>query len=151
MNAQPAAFDAESIVSDLREHLALGAEILEIVTRESEALRADGDFPAFEFHQQRKKLLARLEHSLEALRLHRRRWQQLPAEQRAEFSEVGALLRSNQEMIMKIVVRDRENEQALLRRGLLPPRHLPPLQRQRPHFVADLYRRHLHEAPDAGA
>jgi hypothetical protein len=37
---------------------------------------------------------------------------------------------------------DRENEQLLLRRGLIPPKHLPPVQRQRPHYVASLYQRH---------
>jgi len=36
---------------------------------------------------------------------------------------------------------DRENEQALLRRSLVPARQLPSVNRQRPHFVADLYRR----------
>ncbi len=44
---------------------------------------------------------------------------------------------------MKIIVLDRENEQALLRRGMLPSRSLPPVQRQRPHYVADLYRKHV--------
>ena len=41
----------------------------------------------------------------------------------------------------KIILLDRENEQGLLRRGLVPPRELPSVNRQRPHFVADLYRR----------
>ena len=38
-------------------------------------------------------------------------------------------------------IHGRENEQALLRRGMIPPRHLPSAHRQRPHFVADIYRR----------
>ncbi len=76
-----------------------------------------------------------------ALRVHRAAWQQLRPEVRAQHQELTALLRSNQALVMKIIVLDRENEQALLRRGLVPPRHLPPAQRQRPHFVADLYRR----------
>jgi hypothetical protein len=42
---------------------------------------------------------------------------------------------------MKIIVLDRENEQTLLRLGLLPAQQLPPVERQRGHFVADLYRR----------
>ena len=42
---------------------------------------------------------------------------------------------------MKIVLLDRENEQALLRRGLVPTTQLPSVNRQRPHFVAELYRR----------
>ena len=51
------------------------------------------------------------------------------------------LLRQNQDLTMKIILLDRENEQSLLRRGLVPPRELPSVNRQRPHFVADLYRR----------
>jgi hypothetical protein len=42
---------------------------------------------------------------------------------------------------MKFILLDRENEQGLLRRGLVPPRQLPSVNRQRPHFVAELYRR----------
>ncbi|MCC6233741.1 MAG: hypothetical protein IT580_13910 [Verrucomicrobiales bacterium] len=42
---------------------------------------------------------------------------------------------------MKILLLDRENEQALLRHGLVPARELPSVNRQRPHFVSDLYRR----------
>ena len=42
---------------------------------------------------------------------------------------------------MRIIVLDRENEQTRLRKGTVPARHLPSPNRQRPHFVADLYRR----------
>ncbi len=51
------------------------------------------------------------------------------------------MLRQNQDLIMKIIVLDRENEQGLLRSGLLPDCQLPSANRQRPRFVADLYRR----------
>ena len=62
-------------------------------------------------------------------------------EERARHPGIGMLLRQNQDLIMKVIVLDRENEQCLLRRGLVPARELPPANRQRPHFVADLYRR----------
>lgn len=55
--------------------------------------------------------------------------------------EIAELLRENQNLIMKILVLDRENEQALLRKGLVPLRHVPPANRQRPHFVSNLYQR----------
>jgi len=42
----------------------------------------------------------------------------------------------------QVLLLDRENQQALLRRGLLPARHLPAAAVQRPHCVADAYRRH---------
>jgi hypothetical protein len=50
-------------------------------------------------------------------------------------------LRQNQDITMKLIVLDRENEQGLLRRGLLPASELPSANRQRPHYVADLYKR----------
>ncbi len=68
-------------------------------------------------------------------------WQQRNAQERAREFHLPALLRETQDLIMKIIVLDRENEQALLRKGLVPARHLPHPNRQRPHFVADLYRR----------
>jgi hypothetical protein len=43
---------------------------------------------------------------------------------------------------MKFLQLDRENQQSLLRRGLVPPRHLPAVAAQQPHYVAGLYRRH---------
>jgi hypothetical protein len=42
---------------------------------------------------------------------------------------------------MKFILLDRENEQGLLRRGMVPARELPSVNRQRPHFVAELYLR----------
>ncbi|MBI5385971.1 MAG: hypothetical protein HZA90_14935 [Verrucomicrobia bacterium] len=138
----PATNDPDALLDQLREHHALCQEMLGIVSRENEALRGPDDFSAFPFHQQRKNLLASLDRSLNALRTHRVAWQRLSLDERARYPEVSALIRSNQDLIMKIVVFDRENEQALLRRGLVPPRHLPPAARQRPHYVADLYRRH---------
>ncbi len=42
---------------------------------------------------------------------------------------------------MKILIIDKENEQLLLRRGLVPIAQLPFEQQQRSHFVTDLYQR----------
>ena len=95
----------------------------------------------FQFYQQKKNLLPRLKQSLDDLRKHRANWQKLSLVERAGQPEVGPLLRRNQDLTMKIIVLDRENEQGLLRRGLVPPRELPSVNRQRPHFVTDLYRR----------
>jgi hypothetical protein len=63
------------------------------------------------------------------------------AANRARHPEISALLRQSQDSVMKSIVLDRENEQGRLRRGLVPARHLPSARRQRPHFVAELYRR----------
>jgi hypothetical protein len=130
-----------SMVADLRGHLALCQEILALVETERHALHQSDSGPAFESYQAKKNLLPRLNQSLNQIRQHRAIWQKLSPAERAQCPEVPDLLRQNQDLIMKIIVLDRENEQALLRKGLVPPRQLPSAQRQQPHFVADLYRR----------
>lgn len=129
------------MVADLQGHLSLCQEILNLVEKESYALHHSDAGPSFESYQTKKNLLPRLNQSLNQIRQHRATWQKLSPADRAQFPEVPGLLRQNQDLIMKIIVLDRENEQALLRKGLVPPRQLPSANRQRPHFVADLYRR----------
>lgn len=127
--------------ADLRGHLALCQEILTLVEKERQTLNHTEGGLAFESYQAKKNLLPRLNQSLNQIRQHRATWQKLGPTERAQYPDVPGLLRQNQDLIMKIIVLDRENEQALLRKGLVPPKQLPPAQRQRPHFVADLYRR----------
>ena len=129
------------MVADLQGHLSLCQEILSLVEKESYALHHADAGPSFESYQAKKNLLPRLNQSLNQIRQHRATWQKISPTDRAQYPEVPGLLRQNQDLIMKIIVLDRENEQALLRKGLVPPRQLPSANRQRPHFVADLYRR----------
>jgi hypothetical protein len=131
----------EEIVADLKQYHALCQELLVVIEREGLNLRR-ADPPAIsEFFQLKKTLLPRLNQSLDTLRKHRVNWQKFSPDERARYPEIGMLLRQNQDLTMKIIVLDRENEQSLLRRGLVPPRELPSVNRQRPNFVADLYRR----------
>jgi hypothetical protein len=115
--------------------------MLTLVERESRALRAPEPYPAAEFQQARKDLLPRLDQSYKSLKEVRVLWQSLNAGERARQDEIATLLRHCQEAMMKILVLDRENEQAMLRRGLVPASSLPSANRQRPQFVAELYRR----------
>ena len=131
----------QDIIDDLKKHLALCQELLLTVEREGQTLRRSDSPSLFEFYQLRKNLLPRLNQSLDSLRRHRVSWQKFSLDERARYPEIGMLLRQNQDLTMKIIVLDRENEQSLLRRGLVPPRELPSVNRQRPHFVAELYRR----------
>src|SRR5580692_12773476 len=131
----------QEIAADLKARLALCQEILSVIEREDLALRRPDNPSLFEFHQLRKNLLPRLNQSLDTLRRHRVDWQRFSPDERARHPEIGMLLRQNQDLTMKIILLDRENEQSLLRRGLVPPRELPSVNRQRPHFVAELYRR----------
>jgi flagellar biosynthesis/type III secretory pathway chaperone len=132
---------SKEIVEHLNEHLSICQELLQATEEEGQALRRSDKPVHFEFYQRKKDLLPRFNQSLDGLRKHRVNWQRLSLEERARWPDVGMLLRKNQDLTMKIIVLDRENEQALLRRGLVPPRELPSVNRQRPHFVADLYRR----------
>jgi hypothetical protein len=132
---------SSQIIKDLNYHFAVTQELLDLAEREGQTLRQPDSALLFDFYQTRKNLLPRFTESLETVRRHRVNWQRLTLDERAEFPQVAALLRRSQDLTMKVIVMDRENEQHLLRRGLVPPRELPSVNRQRPHFVADLYRR----------
>jgi hypothetical protein len=131
--------DIDQLQKDLKAQLRLYEDILTIVEKENVALK-QSDSNA-EAAAARKAVLPDLEASLANLKRHRERWLKLPEPTRAKCPEIAGLLRQNQDVIMKIIVLDRENEQALLRKGLVPPKHLPPAKRNQPHYVADLYRR----------
>ena len=124
---------------DLRTHLNLCNDVLGMVERENESLRASGS--RLDLAGERKKVLAQLTESLDKIREHRLAWLELEPAVRQDHPEITELLRDNQNIIMKILVLDRENEQALLRKGMVPARHVPSANRHRPHFVANLYQR----------
>lgn len=127
--------------SVLREHIALCREYLTLVERENHALGGSDTFDAGAFNQGRSSLMPRLDQSSDRLQKFRVAWQALTEDQRKQQPEVANLVRQAQDVAMKILVLDRENEQHLLRRGLLTPHQLPAAQRQRPRFIADLYKR----------
>ena len=133
--------DLATTADTLRAHLALCREVLGLVEKECAAVRDPATTSYFEFVQAKKALLPRLTESVDGLKRIRTEWQRLSEVERAAQPEVAGLLRQNQDLIMKIMVLDRENEQVLLRKGLVPARHIPPQARQKPHFVADMYRR----------
>jgi hypothetical protein len=128
-------------VDCLRTHRAVCSEILKLVEKENSLLRSDKPETAFELRVSRKKLLAQITESLDKVRELRVAWLKLEPAQRQGYPEVAELLRDNQNLIMKILVLDRENEHTLLRQGLVPSRHVPSANRQRPHFVANMYQR----------
>ena len=107
------------IANELTAHQELYQDLLNIVEREGRQLREPGDTNPLNTARARDGLIPRLNESLDKLKRCRIRWvEAIPAE-RARHPEIAALLR----------------------RGMIPPRHLPPVNRQRPHFVADVYRR----------
>jgi flagellar biosynthesis/type III secretory pathway chaperone len=133
--------DVTQLSRYLQDHLQLCREILRVVEAENRALRESPNTEHSQLTETRQKLLPRLDASLAQLRVVRHAWQQLSPEEREQHPSMPGLLQENQDLIMKILMIDRENEQCLLRLGRVPAKHLPSVERQRPHFVADLYRR----------
>jgi hypothetical protein len=142
--------DATETIHTLRSHQALCQELLLLAEQESQDLQtrasSAGSSAApsntFDYYQRRKSLLPRLESSLQEIKRQRTWWQRQTPEQRSRHLEIDPLIRSTQDLIMKIVFLDRENEKSKLRLGLLPPGQLPSARVQQPGFVAQLYRRH---------
>jgi flagellar biosynthesis/type III secretory pathway chaperone len=133
--------DCRELLDHLKEHQVVAQDLFNLVEREGQALRQGNETTLPSCFADKQALLGRLKDSVATLKQLRSEWTALSKEKRAENPEVTALLRQTQDLTMKIIVLDRENEQALLRRGLVPPRDIPSANRQRPHFVADLYRR----------
>jgi len=127
---------------DLATHKNLCEDILVLVEGDNQRLRGSGEEAAPDSNPAKKKFLAQLTESLDKIREHRVAWLKLEPSVREGHPEIAELLRENQNLIMRILVLDRENEQALLRKGLVPTRHVPPANRQRPHFVSSMYQRH---------
>lgn len=113
-----------------------------LAVEENQALAKSNGYQPKDFYQKRKNLLPRLEQSLMALRKWRPNRSQAGITERVGCSEVKSLIQAVQGLLMKVLLLDRENQQALLRRGLVPAQHLPAPAVQQPHCVADLYRRH---------
>lgn len=128
--------------AELLEYQALCREFLALFTEESRALRHSPAWSPEVFSQQRKRLLPRLEIGLNKLRSLRQWWEQMPAVERESCGEIRDLFRDIQNLLPRLLLLDRENQQQMLRRGLIPATQLPPAASQRPNFVASLYRRH---------
>ena len=131
----------DSMLTDLRQHQVLCRELLTVAERESQLLRQGQPAGLRELYQTKKALLPNLSSSLEKVRQHRQRWQALTPVERGAQPEINFLVRQVQDLIMRVILLDRENEQGLLRRGLVPAREVGSVGPARPHFVADLYRR----------
>jgi len=132
----------DSIAGALREHLGVCDDLLLLAQKEAEALRQPEPFPAARIQAARKDLLVRLEVSSHLVASQRKRWCQPNASGSDTPPELAELVRTTLDKIMRVLVIDRENEQSLLRRGLLPPRSLPRAEQSRPNFVARTYQRH---------
>ncbi|MBL9170449.1 MAG: hypothetical protein JNN07_22120 [Verrucomicrobiales bacterium] len=136
------------LLTTLESYQALGRQILDLVEQEA-SLLAQGE-PGLPKHttEAKQRLLPQLATALQSLRQHRMAWQQRGPHDRTNHPEVTVALRSTQDLLMRVILRDRENEQRLLRAGSIPSRHLAKVQSPaQPNYVADLYRRHQQNPP----
>jgi hypothetical protein len=132
---------AIALTSDLQAFAAVCEEVLSLATREHQSLSGHGEYRSTEFYEKRKTLLPNIELLLQRFRNHRMTWQQISQAQREQFEELKQLFQDIQGLLMRVIQLDRENQQAMLKRGLVPVKHLPAAAGQRPHFVANLYQR----------
>lgn len=132
---------AAALISDLRAFAGVCEEVLTLAQRERETLASEAEFKHQEFAQRREQLLPTIKSLLQKFRHHREMWGKVPQAQRDRFQELKRAFQNIQNLLMKIIVLDRENQQALLRRGLVPLGHLPAEGVRAPHCVADLYRK----------
>lgn len=132
----------DSIAAAIQDHLGVCDKLLALAQKEAQALESAASFPTATIQAERRALLSRLESALHLLGQKQLLWQQLGTERQAHKARMNQLIQTTLDTIMRVLVIDRENEQALLRRGLLPPRALPPVEQSRPHCVARLYQHH---------
>ena len=142
MNNSPPASFVSDLMRDLRAFAAVGEEALALAAREHQALAGTADYEPFEFCRLRKDLLIRLEPLIVGIRHWRQFWQQISPLERAGCSNVIDVIQMLQNLLVKILQLDRENQQALLRRGLVPARHVNSCAAPPSNYVANLYRRH---------
>lgn len=129
------------MAGDLKAHRDLCERILAEAGAEQGRLEGKGGEKLPELTENKKKILAQLTQSLDKVREHRVAWLKVEPTVRQRHPEITELLRETQNLIMKILVIDRENEKIWLRKGLVPSRQIPPVGRQRPQMAANLYRR----------
>jgi hypothetical protein len=131
----------ETLIFDLRAFAGVGEEILTLGRQEHLALSGKAAYEPSAFQEKRKTLLPDIESLVKKFRNHRMAWLQIPAAQREHLHELKSLFQSIQGLMSRVILLDRENQQAMLKRGLVPVKHLPSTAVQQPHYVADLYRR----------
>ena len=140
-NHAPAGFIPD-MLKDLRDFAVLGNETLALTVSEHQALASSGDYEPFEFCRLRKNLIVRLNSLIFRINHWRQLWQQISPSERAGCADIRDIIQMLQNLMVKILQLDRENQQALLRRGLVPARHVSSCAAPPTNFVANLYRRH---------
>lgn len=132
-----------SLAPVLNRYQSLSQQLLLAAEADAQSLAAGDGALALSGTATRRQLLPQLTEALRELRRHRELWQRMTPAERAQEPQMGVMLRSTQDALMKIILRDRENEQKMLRAGTVPSAQAGKLQGPpKPNYVANLYRRH---------
>ena len=127
--------------SDLELHQKLCQALLTLSEQESQALRNNQQARLQEISGKRRALAPVLDESVERLWQHRLAHQQASTLPRpAKSPEFQSLIRQTQDLIMRAIVLDRENELGLLRRGWVPTRELAQVAAPRARQATAAYR-----------
>lgn len=133
----------ENAFQPLQEHRQVCRELLAAYEREAAGLQSGEPAVLAEVDRVRRQLLPRLQELTVQLRAQRQAYEQLPEDRRQLPAGWRVVLEENQELVLRILALDRENQQARLRLGLVPPPHWPaPVPASGQGYVSELYRRH---------
>jgi hypothetical protein len=132
--------------AELRQYLRAFAELCEealtLAQQENQALTGTADPAPNRFDERRKTLLQAIEINSLRRSFWREKWSLVRHNPKVPSHDIKILLTDIQNLLMRVFQLERENQQARLRRGLVPPLQLPSSVSQQPHFVAGLYQRH---------
>jgi len=126
----------------LTSYIEILENIFSIIQKEGiniDSMRAGESAEALILAGERKSILVKLNDFISEIKRLRVWWQSLPQSERIKHREFNAAIQQAQNLMLKIITRNRENEQKLLRLGKVPPKYIPSAECQRPHYVARLY------------
>ena len=129
----------DQLTDKLQAHLDMCSNILATVQQEHQQLKHGGVKDLKDFLKHRNGMLDQVNDTQQKLFEQKAAWLRLSAEERAAEPEIASLIQKNLDLIMKVVLIDRENEKLLLQNKLVPANHLPPAGRQNPNLVAKRY------------
>ncbi|HEV2452983.1 MAG TPA: hypothetical protein VGY98_01895 [Verrucomicrobiae bacterium] len=132
---------AAGLSADLRVFTGICEEIFSLARSEHQALAGPGGYEQRAFDRRRSELLPDIESLVRNFRSHRAAWCQIPQAQRERFEELKQLFQKIQNLLMRVLVLDRENQQAMLKRGLVPAQHIPAVAAKQPNYIANVYRK----------
>ncbi|MBM3846641.1 MAG: hypothetical protein FJ405_10210 [Verrucomicrobia bacterium] len=138
----------KSLSTALNEHQELVERLLAVVEAESRGFVDGQQSVSGGAAEAKRRLLPQVDASVRRLRAEREAWLRIPAEERQKRPEAAHQMQRVQDLLMKVILRDRENEQVLLQQGRVPAGQMARVQPPaRSHFVSELYKRNQTTSP----